>query len=342
MLIVVLLAGLLVIGPQRPSEPVLEGRRLSEWTEVLAGPWSLSRTQATRVLIKAGPALVPALVHQLETSDSLPLRLLTKSGSAVPAQIRARLGIWWGKGRSTDRRHDAALALTLLGPVAEPALPALSNRLRAPVLDPRDWLVLHACARAMAVIGDRGIQVLADVLRGGRPEGRLAALQALAQCGPAGVPAAPAVVALWTEPAAPSWTRMIDGFMAQCGSGVVPPALAVFGVENPEAHRLFWDALQPMMVAHREYRTSLWERAIALDVASRRRLAVSLNDLAPGQNWAAVLGLRLLGDPDPVVCQAAGAWLRQGWDRVRLEALMDRQPREVQERGRPVLATLER
>jgi hypothetical protein len=115
----------------------------------------VGREQARSVITGLGSNGVPALIAQLEVRDSHIGRLARKSESILPRRLWIMVMQLTRPLDAGERRWAAATALNLLGPAAEPAIPALTA-----VLHDSNSRAVDAAASALGQCGTNGLKAL--------------------------------------------------------------------------------------------------------------------------------------------------------------------------------------
>ena len=160
-------------SPDDWQEPERNGKRLTEWIDILLDPDSDNHLTAASVMIGFGPSALPAV----------PALALTLSD------------------RDADARRDAAEALRVIGPKAEEAVPALIN-----ALTDKDPSVKTASARALFVISpthsEKSAQALATIFTQKHVGDRIRAAKALEEIGPKAVVVIPTLEKIRDDPEA--------------------------------------------------------------------------------------------------------------------------------------------
>ena len=150
-LILGLVPGMLLIGWE--SEPRYGGKRVSQWAIELSYG-SAEQIEDARIAIRAlGPRAVPPLIRMLQRTDSK-LGLL----------LRKMPFVWWLDSPANTYHALAVSALRELGPLAEPAIPALEK-----VAQGTDTLVRSKATAALLVIRHQPTEPLAQVLQDRTP-----------------------------------------------------------------------------------------------------------------------------------------------------------------------------
>src|SRR5438105_61664 len=134
-LIVVPVAALviaLVWGTTRAREPEYQGKKLSEWVDLISREIDPSRpTEADIAIRQIGPKAVPYLVKWMRIDGCF----LTRKMQPLFIKLHPR-----GALQRTRRGYGAFKALFMLGPQAEGAIPALKKMLLDPNTTPRERL----------------------------------------------------------------------------------------------------------------------------------------------------------------------------------------------------------
>ncbi|MFO1500360.1 MAG: HEAT repeat domain-containing protein [Verrucomicrobiota bacterium] len=144
-------------SPPRPA-PLVQGRPLSAWALDLNSPSASARENAAHLIGQLEADAVPTFVALLRTPEPLLARPVRWIGWRLPARLRDRLFRVADPSASAARRIAGAHALRIMGPRAEPALPALARALRA------DGTTAWHAALALAQLGQPGITALSGAL----------------------------------------------------------------------------------------------------------------------------------------------------------------------------------
>lgn len=138
-----------------PSEPVYEGRTLTEWLdEINGGLGDLdTNSPSARAFRHMGVDAIPHLLKHLRPDDSR----IKKAANELLA--KAPLVDWQFPTAPIERLSHASTAFHFLGPVAEPAIPELSAMLQD---TNRTHRVSYHAAKALAGIGPMGADILIE------------------------------------------------------------------------------------------------------------------------------------------------------------------------------------
>lgn len=233
--VLVILLGLVVQDRLRwPSEPSYQGRSLSSW---LAEPddWSHARERA---IIAMGTNAVPALVVHLQARDSMLGRMARSAERFLPRRLWVLAMQWTRPVEARDRRLLAARALGILGPVAEPAIPALARALG----DPHP-IVVEAAVESLRRIGPQSLPVLVTALRTTNDLTYGYVCTALSRFSPAATPALSELVRLLPDIPPHRREHLIQA-LASMGSPVVPALATLLQSSDPETRKVGVAALQ--------------------------------------------------------------------------------------------------
>ncbi len=235
------LAGLVFLAwLGRPADPVYAGRPLSAWLEQLPASDPQARAAATNAIVALGSNAVAPLLLHLTAPDPAFSRVAQDAGKYLPHRlwvwtmrlVRPRAGI--------ERRHQAAIALGLLGPAARPAVPLLAAAVRDP--DPR---VSDAAIEALRHLRPEGLVALASEMDTTN-QTRFAHLgSAIARCGPdASLVATQLVAVLFKSPE--FWHSHLLRALAAGGVATVPPLAQGLTSPDPRERKLAVAGLQAL------------------------------------------------------------------------------------------------
>jgi HEAT repeat protein len=181
-----------------PSEPEYLGRPLSAWLRDLTAPDPAVNQPARQAVLAMGTNALPALERHLRARDSWLGQWVTAAQGRLPHRLWV-LAMQTTRARNAlERRWQAAVALSVLGPAAAPALPALVRALE----DPEPRVVTHA-AEALFLIGPPAWPGLVGALRSTNDHTFYTAGYALRRAGAALSNQAPALVEVFLETSAP-------------------------------------------------------------------------------------------------------------------------------------------
>jgi len=325
-----------LLSAWRDRQPTHQGRLLMDWAADL-GSTNATRSAAAREAVLAlGPEAVPALVRNAQRADPLLMRPMIGLARWLPAGMGRALWVWMRPADNARIRSQALSALTVLGPVAAPAAPALGRiTRRAPSQDQvTDWMMTVA---VLGALGPAAVEPLIEALRSAPAHLRPHPLLALAKIGPPAARAMPGAMAVWAADPTAEWS-----------------ALAPFlGAVGPDATMQQWlahldspDATQRGRLADVLSRTAQrsgpWLEALIAawpDQPPRGRVELLgvLARLHPPRPAVARLMLRALADPENAIRLEATAWLRERLSPEALDHLLRSEPAEIQARAREFL-----
>ncbi len=290
----------------RPRQPVHDGRPLLAWVADLESPRAEVRAAAEQAIRSVGAEGVSALVWALRRGDSLLGRAVVATEKSLPRRVWLALLRTAKPGEAPRQRAAAARALGLLGPAAEPALPALKER-----LSDRHFSVIGATAGAMAAAGPAAVPWLVAALPEAPEPVRGHVLFALEKLGPAAAPAAPAVVQVLLT----SGDQNTLPQAAQTLIRIGPMALRAMVEALPRADASGIDRLVAAMAEVASRHPGAFD---ALEAELRRapraiqpfvlRAVQQVNQFPLRR---ALIVARTLSDPNPDLSAAAADWLRQ-------------------------------
>jgi len=162
-----------------PREPVYEGKPVSYWIRGLGSKQVTHNEACNKAFHQIGTNAVPVLIEMLRTRDSkskLWLEHLCDKQSLVRYHFKS----------AEEDRISAFLGFSELGPLAQPAIPALINLLG-------DEEVSEDAARSLVAIGAAAVEPLISTLTNRDPKTRIAAIEVLGEMGPVSRRAVPAL-----------------------------------------------------------------------------------------------------------------------------------------------------
>lgn len=285
-LVALFLAAALVGYLLIPREPIYEGKSLGKWIEPFCqqtktgidapgGQVNFERLQPSRRAVAAmGTNALPFLIARLNHRESAihrKLRLILKNQKIITYQLDA----------PQVEYIRAIRALANLGPIAQPAVPALAVQFRDSLLAP------HA-SYALIAIGEEGVQALmqertklAPMLRmqidGGLLDYGVNGEQATNDAGvralTMGLSGIAADKSAFTRSAAIS--RL--GMMGSRASNAVPVLIAVLAEQNPMLHQMVNHALGSIREPAELVIPALTNQLGSRDFAIRATAAAALN-----------------------------------------------------------------
>ena len=236
----ILLAALVaLIWPEQPV--VYQGKDVWQWTWQLYSPNPPDREAATAALRAIGPAAVPTVVNKLRTDASFLRKAREWLGERLPGAI--------GRGMTKDlkpisfasSRSMAATGLKALGTNANAAVPALLKAMHDP-----EAQVMWDSAGALGAIGESAVLGLVPLLEDPLPARRRAVIYALAETGPAALPAVPTLVRQLGD-RDPDYRVSVAYALGRIGPVAGPAVLKAVETSQGEAKRL---AARAVVVVH--------------------------------------------------------------------------------------------
>jgi len=149
-LVVLFCAGLLLYQQRQRAWESYLGKHTGDWAwELLANPEGSNREAAVFALRSLGSNAVPPLRRMLHTRDKPYEKPILEAARALPPEQRRSVLKQLRPGSAQATRLSAIKALTILGPVAAPAIPDLTLG-----LDDPSGQIRWDTARALVAIGD--------------------------------------------------------------------------------------------------------------------------------------------------------------------------------------------
>ena len=127
---VCLLAGVLAIRRSRP-DPIYQGKTIKAWAMQLFSPNAGVREEATTFFRGMGTNAVPGLITLLESRDPIWRKLLWADTPKLPRRLHFQMVRHSRVPEQGTVHQAAAMALTIIGPDAKAAVPALGRVLRS-------------------------------------------------------------------------------------------------------------------------------------------------------------------------------------------------------------------
>ncbi len=282
-----------------PREPDYQGRRLSAWLRDLTAPDSAVHLPARQAVLALGTNALPALERHLQARDSWLGQLVTAAQGRLPHRLWVAAMQATRARNALERRWQAAVALNTLGPLAAPALPALTRALE----DPEPRVVTNA-AEALWQIGPPAWPALTRALHSTNDHAFNAAAHALRRTGAAASNVAPQLVAVFLETSEPR-REQLTPLLAALGDTAVPALGAHLAHTNAALAELAARTLRAMI--SREFAALRGVAALARHPDPRIR-AGALHVLGGEALWprTSVNALsEALHDPEPQVRAAA-------------------------------------
>jgi HEAT repeat protein len=279
----------------RPGQPVYGGRPLMKWVEQLLSPEAAKRREAEAAVLALGPRATPLLVQTLTRKDS-PLRQpLLAAQDKLPRFLWVFLYRFVKPYEVEQRRALSARALGLLGPSAQPAIPALGQALFDP--SPR---VRQEAATALGRLGPAAVPVLVEALRDKDEFTRVLACSALRQLGPDAKEALPALSGMLI--AGPdSSRRLAASTLTSLGPSAFPALLRVLEQGPPEARPAVIETLAAIASASHEGLLELLRAGAHSAVAVRLGVVDALRFAQPAGRRTVEALCSAMRDPEPEI-----------------------------------------
>lgn len=316
LLVLVALIGalLLAVWWTRPVQPVYAGRPLLAWVAGLDSAVAVEREAARDAIVAVGTNGLPALTWALRRGDSLIGRAVMASEKSLPRRWWLALSRAARPNDAPQQRAMAARALGLLGPSAEPALGALTDALRDPDLNG-----VARVAEAMAAIGPAAAPYLAQALPGTSSVVRNHLLLAVGQLGPAGAPAAAAIVELLVTGEDSNNTTQARQTVVRIGPSALPVVVAGLSRTNAGATERLEAVLVELAASQVEAFRGLEDALRTAPPAVRPALLRAVQQVPAYPKRRALIVALTLDDPDPELRAAAADWLRRHSSPAELE-----------------------
>ena len=181
------------------NEPRYEGKRLSAWVAKLSIP---SKNEES-----------PAQVAAREATWTNVVQAVGTNGISCYVQ-------WLGDANNQSRKFWAGHAIEILGPAAEPAIPALANLLS-------DDQASSAAANCLLATGPAAIPALTEAVETLTNHGRVAAIYILGEFGPVAKPAVPVLTQIIKSDSPLAWPAMQTLVEIETNTAVILPLLAL-------------------------------------------------------------------------------------------------------------------
>jgi len=310
LIIVLALVGLSLVATilffwHQADSTSFQGKKVKTWAMQLASYDPTARDEAVNAFKNMGPTAVPGLVKLLQTKDPG----LRRRAWAIAVKLPRRLRAWFFKDVNWPDPNDvhaaAAKALGLIGPEAQPAVPALARSLH----DQSRQVRLEA-ATAMARIGKVSVPMLVEALHDPDPEVRHAAAYALGEIGPEAHAAVPRLLEMLSETNGPLRTSVAYS-LGRIGPSDLS-ALVNLLEHGSAASQV--EAAKLLVGYYRSLRRTIpaiGKRATNESPAIRQQALESLSVIRDAQALALSITLRSLKDPAVEVRLAATTALCQ-------------------------------
>lgn len=291
-----------------PREPVHQGRPLSAWMQELTSPSPAVHLPARTAVRAMGTNALPALERHLRARDSWLGRWVTAAQGRLPHRLWVFAMRVTRARNALERRWQAAVALNTLGPLAAPALPALTRALEDP--EPR---VVSNAAEALRQIGPQARPALVRALSSTNDPTFHAASYALRRAGAVSSNEAAQLVHVFLEAPAQRREQLLP-LLADLGEAAVPLLGGWLGVADSPRSEIAAQTLRAMIA--REF--SALRGVTALTKHSDARVRAGAARVLGSQALWARTSINALSesllDPEPQVRAAAAEALREAAD----------------------------
>ena len=332
-LILALTAAISMMSAWRGQQPVYRGRPLMEWAADLAASEPERAKAAQEAVLSLGPRAVPTLIRAIRRPDPiLAWTLLDASARWAPAAHGTLIRCLGIDSIRSARRH-ALVALAVLGPEAEPAVPALTRVIRRPPSNRNmgEWM---QAAHALGRIGPSSAGPLAAVFSEAPVSLRTHLLNALTDLGPHAVDAIPIVLSSFErEPDSP-WAALAGFLRAAGGDRALSHLYPFLTDEDVLLRTRVGEVLAQIAETNLETRNSLIAASTSEPGPVRIELLRLLGRLERLHTAVANRMLRALEDPDRAMRDEGARWLSRRLSPANLERLLALEPADVQARAR--------
>jgi HEAT repeat protein len=320
--------GLLVwLAFRRPSEgPLYQGKTIDAWASQLLAPGPEVRDQAASVFRGLGPAAVPRLIWMLEWHDPIWRKQVWSLALRLPPRLRFGLVRNSPVPQESAVHQKAAMAVTIIGPDARAAVPALGRALLHK--EPEN---LWYFADALGTIGKDALPALTNALANPDYEIRSAAIYGLGKVGPAAQPAVPLLVQTLKDEKADVRDRAVQALLA-IGPPAVPALVQAVEQDRGPVRQGAARALMSPLVSWRAVEPALLAMLQDEDPASRQQALQTLGAVRARDEPAILAIAAALKDPVPEVRVAAAkalgevCWKAQPAVPALVQALKDESP----------------
>jgi hypothetical protein len=191
----------------RSHEPRYEGKRLSVWVVELN---TSSKEEESLAQMAARQAMWTNVVRAVGT-NGLPF-----------------YSQWIGDASNPARKYGSVLAMEILGPAAEPAIPALASLLK-------DDQTAPAAAECLWATGSAAIPALTEAVETLTNRGRTAAIYILGEFGPTAKPVVPVLIQIIKSDSPLAWPAMQTLVEIETNPAVILPLLALHVADTNSA-----------------------------------------------------------------------------------------------------------
>ncbi len=332
-LILVLTAAISLTPAWRGQQPVYDGRPLMDWAADLTADDPQRATAAREAVLSLGPSAVPTLIRAIRRPDPvLAWPLLEASARWAPAMYGTLIR-WLGIDSIRGARRHALVALAILGPAAEPAVPALTRMIRGPPSTRRagEWM---QAAYALGRIGPAAAQPLAAVFSEAPVSLHSDLLNALADLGPQAVNAIPTVLSSFERKPDSPWAALAQ-FLRSAGGDTALAHLYPLLVDEDVLLRMrIGEVLSQIAQNSLDARNTFIEASTTEPGPVRFELLRLLGRLERLHTAVAHRMLRALEDSDQAMRDEGARWLSRRLSPANLDRLLALEPADVQARAR--------
>jgi len=332
-LILILTAAVTLTSAWRGRQPVHDGRPLMDWAADLTANAPERASAAREAVLSLGPRAVPTLIRAIRRPDPvLAWPLLEASARWAPATYGTLLR-WLGIDSIRAARGHALVALAILGPTAEPAVPALARMIRRPpsTRNAGEWM---QAAYALGRIGPAAAQPLAAVFSEAPVSLHAHLLNALADLGPQAVDAIPTVLSSFEKKPDSPWAALAQFLRSAGGDKALAHLYPLLADDDVLLRMRVGEVLSQIAETNREARTSLIEASTTESAPVRLELLRLLGRLERLDTAVAHRMLRALEDPDQAMRDEGARWLGRRLSPANLDRLLALEPADVQARAR--------
>lgn len=332
-LILALTAAISLTSASRGRQPVHKGRPLMDWAADLSANDPERATAAREAVLSLGPRAVPTLIRAIRRPDPvLAWPLLEASARWAPATYGTLIR-WLGIGSIRAARRHALVALAILGPAAEPAVPALARLIRRPpsTRNAGEWM---QAAYALGRVGPAAAQPLATVFSEAPVSLHAHLLNALADLGPQAVDAIPTVLSAFERKPDSPWAALAQFLRAAGGDKALAHLYPMLADEDVVLRMRIRDVLSQIAETNLDARAALIEASTTEPGPVRLELLRLLGRLERLHTTVAHRMVRALEEPDQAMRDEGTRWLSRRLSPANLDRLLALEPADVQARAR--------
>jgi HEAT repeat protein len=299
-----LVAGVLAF--RRSGEgPLYQGKTIEGWAAQLLAPGADVREQATSVFRGLGSNAVPGLIKLLESHDPIWRKQLWGWALRLPPRYRPGLLRHSRVPREAEIHREAAMALTIIGPNAKAAVPALGRALLSKERE-NCWCF----ADALGAMGPEALAALTHALANSDPDIRAAAIFGLGKLGPAAEPAVSPLLQCLKDENANVRDRAVQA-LTGIGPPAVPELIQAIEHEKGQVRQGAAKALMNAFVQRRLIEPALLGMLQDEEPASRQQAIATLAAIHAREEPVILAIAACLKDPVPEVRVAAAKGLAE-------------------------------